>query len=319
MFFGGTVLTGPGLLMPIHLVPSSVIDFRYWLGLRGEIPFSRPTTAEFARGREFHVPEFEADFHLTLLEASSSTYRTEMIILNLGCGTKTSGNSQVINYDWSPYLRLRNNPLLRCLAPLFLGPSRLERFRGLPENVVCHNLANGIPHPDNSVDVIFHSHLLEHLDRPVAASFQREVFRVLKPSGIQRIVVPDLELVCRTYIAHLELCRKHPAEIVHHDGRIAAIIEQCVRREGTGATEQSPLMRRIDNWLLGDARSRGETHQWMYDEVNLGAALQTAGFRSSVVRSFDTSGIPGWDEIGLDLNQDGSIYKPGSLFMEAVK
>ena len=242
-----------------------------------------------------------------------------MTILNLGCGTKASSHSTVINYDWSVYLRIRKNPVLRMLAPVLLRGVRRERFRNLPENVVCHNLAKGIPHQDNSVDAVYHSHLLEHLDRPVGLQFIKEVYRVLKPGGIHRIVIPDLEVLCRAYLDHLDLCRRDGSQIIHHEERIADIIEQCVRREGVGATEQSPFRRKLDNLILGDARQRGETHQWMYDSVNLATALTAMGFRSPVAMTFDASGIPDWKQIGLDINPDGTCYKANSLYMEAMK
>lgn len=36
-----------------------------------------------------------------------------MVLLNLGCGYKTSDLPGVVNIDWSPYVRLAKNPVLR--------------------------------------------------------------------------------------------------------------------------------------------------------------------------------------------------------------
>ena len=104
-----------------------------------------------------------------------------MIILNLGCGTKTSSDPQVINIDWSIYFRIRGSPLARRLAPLLLDPQRLDRFYKLPSNIIAHDLSRGIPFADSSIDVVYHSHLLEHLDRQAASAFLTEVKRVLRP------------------------------------------------------------------------------------------------------------------------------------------
>ena len=50
-------------------------------------------------------------------------------------------------------------------------------------NVVAHDLSTGIPLPNESCEVVYHSHVLEHLKRPDAQFFMGECFRVLKPGG----------------------------------------------------------------------------------------------------------------------------------------
>ncbi len=242
-----------------------------------------------------------------------------MRILNLGCGTKTSRDAAVINIDWSVYLRLKKNPVLRAVAPLILRGERLDRFRSLPVNVMVHNLTNGIPFDSDSVDAVYHSHVLEHFDRDAAKKFLLEVRRVLKPGGIQRIVVPDLEEICRTYLAHIPVCEKDPREAARHDSYIASLIEQSVRKAAHGTSRQKPFRRRIENLLLGDARKRGETHQWLYDRISLSALLIDLGYREPRVQRFNMSLIPGWNERGLDLDDQGREYKPASLYIEAIK
>src|SRR5690242_7915504 len=71
-------------------------------------------------------------------------------------------------------------------------------------SVIQHDLAQGIPFPNNSFDVVYHSHLLEHFSRPEGARFLKECSRVLKPGGLLRIAVPDLERIARTYLHALE-------------------------------------------------------------------------------------------------------------------
>jgi SAM-dependent methyltransferase len=242
---------------------------------------------------------------------------TMMKILNLGCGTKTSSNPNVVNIDWSIYLRIKNNRLLRAVAPFFLKDIRLERFNSLPDNVIVHNLAKGIPFDSNSIDVVYHSHLLEHLDKGVAKRFLLEVKRVLKPGGIQRIVVPDFEKACSAYVSHIAACEKNAEESEMHDSYIASIIEQSVRREAFGASQETPFRRLIENKLLGDARKRGETHQWMYDRINLSVILTDLGYNSPQLQNYNRSLIPGWGQYGLDTDEYGNEYKPGSLYMEA--
>ena len=242
-----------------------------------------------------------------------------MKILNLGCGTKVCSHPDVINVDWSIELRLRRNRLSRSLVSRFVRGPRRDRFNALPDNILVHNLSKGIPFEDNSVDVVYHSHLLEHLDRDVAERFVLEVKRILRPGGIQRIVVPDLERLCRSYLAHIEACSVSDAEQNRHDIYVEQIIEQSVRREAYGSSQQRRWLRSMENRVLGDARKRGETHQWMYDQVNLRALLLRAGFTAVEKRDCGTSGIPDWNRYGLDLNDRGGEYKEGSLYMESVK
>ncbi len=68
-------------------------------------------------------------------------------------------------------------------------------------NVRWANVAKRIPEPDNTVQVVYSSHMVEHLTRAEAARFFREVLRVLMPGGYVRISVPDLRLLVNDYVA----------------------------------------------------------------------------------------------------------------------
>src|SRR6185437_7104009 len=46
--------------------------------------------------------------------------------------------------------------------------------------VRAHDLQKGIPFPDGTFDVVYHSHVLEHFPKQFAPSFLRECHRVLK-------------------------------------------------------------------------------------------------------------------------------------------
>ncbi len=83
---------------------------------------------------------------------------------------------------------------------------------------------------------------------------------------------------------------------------------------------------RLIRWLLRDEytllqigrfRRSGEIHHWMYDRVSLRDLLQNAGFVNARCVSADESAIGDWTSYRLDMNEDGSIRKPDSLFMEA--
>jgi predicted SAM-dependent methyltransferase len=69
----------------------------------------------------------------------------------------------------------------------------------------------------------------------------------------------------------------------------------------------------------GAFRRSGEVHRWMYDRYSLGQSLEKAGFRSPRSLGAAESAIRGWTSFNLDTEPDGSIYKPDSLYMEAMR
>lgn len=237
-------------------------------------------------------------------------------ILNLGCGTKTS--PRTTNIDWSIHARLRYHPLGRRLAPLVLNEERHKLFLGM-DDVLVHDLRKGIPAPNEGVDAVYHSHVLEHIDRDAVPRFFEEIRRVLKPGGVHRVVVPDLERYAREYLESLEQGQEDLQARARHDATVSKMLLQMVRREASGTSHQPRLQRRLENLLLGDARKRGETHMWMWDRVNLPEALARAGFLDVQVLDWQTSRIPEWNELGLDKGSDGGEYKPESLYVEALR
>lgn len=52
---------------------------------------------------------------------------------------------------------------------------------------------------DNSVDLIYNCHVLEHFKRKDVERVLKEWYRVLKPGGILRISVPDFAKLCEVY------------------------------------------------------------------------------------------------------------------------
>lgn len=237
-------------------------------------------------------------------------------ILNLGCGTKTSPHT--INIDWSIHARLRRNPVARRLAPLVFSEERRKLFLGMDE-VLVHDLKKGIPASDASVEAVYYSHVFEHIDRDAVPGFLAEVRRVMRPGGVHRVVVPDLERYAREYLTSLEKGLEDDRASATHDTTVSQMILQMVRREAAGSSQQPLPQRRIENLLLGDARKRGETHMWMWDRVNLPEVLEQAGFLDIQVLDWQTSRIDGWNQLGLDRGSDGGEYRPESLYVEALR
>jgi predicted SAM-dependent methyltransferase len=89
------------------------------------------------------------------------------VYLNLGCGKKTI--SGFVNVD---------------------------KYFTRQEGIVNEDISD-IPYYDNSVDLIYSSHALEHLSIRKSKVALREWYRVLKPGGQLYLAIPDLELICR--------------------------------------------------------------------------------------------------------------------------
>ncbi len=129
-----------------------------------------------------------------------------MKALNLGCGNRF--HPAWVNIDFVP-----TNP-----------------------NVIFCNLNQGIPFTDCSFDSVYHSHVLEHLSKDQAPFFIKECYRVLRPKGILRIVVPDLEQIARTYLTTLEQARLYPCEWNNdYEWMMLELYDQTVRNKSGGA------------------------------------------------------------------------------------
>ena len=57
----------------------------------------------------------------------------------------------------------------------------------------------------------------------------------------------------------------------------------------------------------------------MYDRYSLSHLLQSCGLGQIVQRAANESYLPDWTVWNLDTESDGTVYKPDSLFMEAIK
>lgn len=73
------------------------------------------------------------------------------------------------------------------------------------KDVIQHDLRKGIPFEDESFNVVYHSHVLEHFSKADGINFLKECYRVLQDEGIIRIAVPNLEVIAKEYLKYLEL------------------------------------------------------------------------------------------------------------------
>jgi SAM-dependent methyltransferase len=240
-------------------------------------------------------------------------------LLNLGCGTRM--HLAWNNVDSSPYALLaRHRNLSRALARLgVLSAERQSRLAAVDPKIVRWDLRKGIPFPADSIDVVYHSHVLEHFDRDDALRLLAECHRVLRPGGILRVVVPDLLRLVTRYQDAVTRLKENQEASADHERAIEALFDQMVRRLPFGLRDQTGQARFLEQRLRPSAAAAGELHRWMYDRFSLARRLGAAGFVDISVEAADTSRISDWKSFGLDTEADGSPYKPGSLYVEAQK
>ena len=91
---------------------------------------------------------------------------------------------------------------LGCGGNLLDGYLNIGFEDGRPDSEIYlnHDLSKSIPAKDDSVDVIYNCHFLEHLAYTDAIQFLRNSFLAMKEGAIMRILVPDLELWCMKYL-----------------------------------------------------------------------------------------------------------------------
>lgn len=119
-----------------------------------------------------------------------------MMKVNLACGNAFICGNGWLNFDY-----VSNDP-----------------------NVRKANLLAPIPLPDCHVDLVYSSHFLEHIPRHMAVPFLNECFRILKPGSLIRLVVPDLEFLCRTFLSLREANEHDKADFL-----MLELLDQLVR------------------------------------------------------------------------------------------
>ncbi len=222
------------------------------------------------------------------------------------------------------------------------------------EYVKFHNIKESLPFEDNSIDVIYHSHALEHLTKKEGKVFISECYRVLKNKGIMRVVIPDIEQIAREYLANLEQGFNGNDNIVikHYQWNKIEMFDQMIRRKSGGemlemilndmidkeyvikrnGDELFPILemdkRKKENMLKSldssksssNLQTTGEIHKWMYDRLDLKILLEDARFQCFKIVKYNESQIPNWSEYKLDTSIYGDYpRKPDSLFVEVVK
>jgi len=115
-----------------------------------------------------------------------------MMKLNLGCGPQVVEGW--INVDYALGARLATTTVLGATVRA-LG---LFNMRWDPR-IHIHDLTKPLPWADGTADVCYTSHTVEHMSRDEGRHLVSEAYRVLRPGGVLRVVVPDLHDVVDRY------------------------------------------------------------------------------------------------------------------------
>ena len=207
-------------------------------------------------------------------QCKSVSPKFSQVKVNLGCGLAVTNGW--VNIDGSLNALVSTLPqILHRLAYRLTGANRYysedEYCRLLKDNYfIHHDLSYGIPLRDGVADFIYSSHFLEHLFRQDGKKLLEESFRVLKPGGTIRIVVPDLAYALSLY----------------------------------SAGEKQKML--LDNFFVEDDDSYYARHKYMYDFAMLEDALKNAGFHDIRQKEFRRGHTPHLDK--LDNRPDESLF-----------
>jgi predicted SAM-dependent methyltransferase len=141
-----------------------------------------------------------------------------MKLLNIGCGS-------TFHKDWD----------------------NLDIASSFPD-VREYDIRKNLPSSDAEYDVCYSSHLIEHLHKNKAKKLLSECNRILKPQGILRIVVPDLEAIVRNYLNTLEQASSGVPEMqANYDWMMLELYDQTVRSFSEGEMGKFLLDRDISS------------------------------------------------------------------------
>lgn len=111
-------------------------------------------------------------------------------------------------------------------------------FHPVSKDVKRVNILQGLPFEDESIDFIYSSHFLEHLTPEQAVFVLRVCKRVLKSGGILRLVVPDLENICKEYLKVLEMVKANPEYDEIYEWIVIELLDQLVRTKPGGRMKE---------------------------------------------------------------------------------
>jgi predicted SAM-dependent methyltransferase len=200
---------------------------------------------------------------------SNSIAQRESLKLHLGCFDKAIPGW--INTDITPHIFVSRIPGLAILLYKsgLLSHQRYKQHKDkIFRNVFYLDVRRRFNFNDCTFDYVFCSHFIEHLYPDDAKFCVKQVFRVLKPGGIFRVIVPDLDKIVDEY---------------------------------------KPQFSEDFCYYIFEARHRSDKdrHHWHYNELSLTKLLREAGFNKVYRCEFRQGRCL---DIHLSDNRPGSLF-----------
>lgn len=178
--------------------------------------------------------------------------------------------------------------------------------------------ASNIGLPDQSCDIVFCSHVFEHIPHVKLPSIIAEMNRVLKTDGVLRVLTPDLAKIARAYVDGDEEFFKAALsedESLRTDLGLGGTFMNFIVSPGQ---DTALLSRDLGTFIAGYA------HLYSYDYQMLSTILQSLGFETRQAAFNDSvleeMRIPlhvvGFEEVWHDLNQ--KFYSENDLVHRLV-
>ncbi len=233
--------------------------------------------------------------------------------LKINLGTNIFGIDGWVNIDGDARLLVGSNKVLKAMVKALIKAHILnvpiDVILTPPPNFRHINLLKcRLPFKSGSVSYCYTSHFIEHIPRPKAAMLMKEVHRVLKPNGMIRLVVPDLELVAKNYYdaingdkAAIGWWKEKWPEFDGPTQKFNAFFFKFAKEDVKYLGFKSPFTRLLKRVFVPDMG-----HQWMYDFYDLKSMLSEAGFKGITRARFKVGKVP--DAARLDNREDESIY-----------
>ena len=147
------------------------------------------------------------------------------------------------------------------------------------------DLRRELPFSDASFDVVYHSHVLEHFSQRNGLHFLERCRKVLRPDGIIRVVVPDLERIVELYRQALSKALNGEQDAsIDYDWAMIEMYDQTVRENSGGEMVQFVQKSTPTRLSLLKARLGGE----------LDRMLPTEGQSSAAEASLNLSSLRYW-------------------------
>ncbi len=180
-----------------------------------------------------------------------------------GCGLQAP--KEWLNFDASPTLRIQKIPIIGKIIS-----SKLNVI--FPSNVLYGDIIKGLPGIEpNSCDGVFCSHVLEHLSLSDFRVALQNTYEILKPGGIFRCILPDLEKAAKHYLSELSNNNS--------EASISFLSETML-----GSVKRYRGLKALLTFYFGNSQ-----HLFMWDRLSLESELRKAGFQRIQLSNYNES------------------------------